>query len=100
VYEKHIPISAETHQLCELFQLNALNLISSGALLIIVDKDQSHAIVNQLQRQHIAAAIIGDVVEDPETRLIQREDGVREMLDRPVTDELWRAQTKELSSRV
>jgi hydrogenase maturation factor len=99
VYEKHIPISTETRQLCELFQLNALNLISSGALLIIVNKDQSHAIVNQLRRQHIDAAIIGDVVRDPEMRLIQRENGVREVLDRPVTDELWRAQAKELSSR-
>jgi hydrogenase maturation factor len=98
VSEKLISISVETRQLCELLKLNALNLISSGALLIFVDEAQSHAIINQLQRQQIDAAIIGDVVKDPEVRLIQRANGGHEALDRPDTDELWRAQAKELAS--
>jgi hydrogenase maturation factor len=98
VSETQIPISLETRQLCELFKLNALKLISSGALLIYVDEAQSHGILRQLQRQQIDAAIIGDVVEDPKVRVIQRETGVREVLDRPDTDELWSAQAKELAS--
>lgn len=98
VSERQIPISLETRQLCELFKLNALKLISSGALLIYVDEAQSQAIVNQLQRQHIDAAIIGDVIEDPEVRLIQRGNGLRDVLERPETDELWRVQTKELTT--
>jgi hydrogenase maturation factor len=91
VNEAHITISSETRRLCELFQLNALNLISSGALLIIADEAQSTAIVNQLLCNHINATIIGDVVEDTETRVIQRENGTLEALERPETDELWRA---------
>jgi hydrogenase expression/formation protein HypE len=96
VSEKQIPVSLETRQLCELFKLNALKLISSGALLIFVDETQSHAVVNQLQCQHIDATIIGEVVDDPKIRLIQRENGVHEALKRPETDELWRVQAKEL----
>jgi hydrogenase maturation factor len=91
VYEAQIAISPETRKLCQLFQLNALNLISSGALLIIADEGQSSAIVNQLLNNSINAMIIGDVVEDTETRVIQRENGALEALDRPETDELWRA---------
>ncbi|TRO55879.1 hydrogenase [Candidatus Bathyarchaeota archaeon] len=100
VSEQQIPISLETRQLCELFELNALKLISSGSLLIYVDEAQSQAIVNQLQRQHIDAAVIGDVIKDPEVRLIQRGTGLRDVLERPETDELWRVQTKELTTRI
>jgi hydrogenase maturation factor len=95
VYEDKIRVSKETLEICRLFGLNPLNLISSGSLLIIASKEKATMIVEQLKITGIKAAIIGDVLADETLRVIVKKDGAVKPLIRPISDELWKALSKE-----
>jgi hydrogenase maturation factor len=62
-YEK-IPILAEGKKLCELFDLNPLQTISSGSLLIVVNESDSEKLVNLLNEEGIVARKIGNLTSD------------------------------------
>jgi hydrogenase expression/formation protein HypE len=91
VYEDRIRIAEETAQICRHFDIDPLQLIASGSLLIAVEHDHADHVVNVLEQDGIAAAVIGDLVPTPGTRLIRRRDGTTEELVRPVADHLWKA---------
>ncbi len=63
VEEDAIPVLPETAAFCEALGLNPLGLIASGALLLAVPPDHADAIEAALEREDIAAARIGQVVE-------------------------------------
>ena len=56
-------ISPETQHLCDLFKLDPLGVISSGALLIGVSKPHAQSICQAIQHAGIPCAIIGHVKE-------------------------------------
>lgn len=58
-----LPITPETQQLCDLFNLNPLGVISSGALLIGVSASNAQPVCQAIQNAHIPCAIIGQVKE-------------------------------------
>jgi hydrogenase maturation factor len=91
VYEDRIRIAEETSKICRHFDLDPLQLIASGSLLIAVEHDHADTVVHVLEQRGIAAAVIGYLVPTPDTRLIQRRDGTSEELVRPVADHLWQA---------
>jgi hydrogenase expression/formation protein HypE len=95
VVEDALAISQETLDVCHFFEIDPLNLISSGALLIVAESDQAAKIVDHLQAKEVDASIIGDVVADPECRIIVRRDGSTEPLARPRSDALWTALQKD-----
>lgn len=97
VYEDEVEISHETLDVCRFFEINPLNLISSGSLLIIAEQAKASGIIGQLRGKGIKASIIGEVLEDEEQRIIVRKDGSIEPLVRPLSDELWTALQKEVS---
>jgi hydrogenase expression/formation protein HypE len=96
VYENAIAISHETLEVCRFFEINPLNLISSGSLLIVAEQGKVLGIVEQLRGKGIKASIIGEVLEDEEQRIIVRKDGSIEPLSRPLSDELWTALQKDV----
>jgi hydrogenase maturation factor len=57
-----IPIIPESKLLCEVFGLDILGLIASGALLIAVSSHYSHELVEKLGQAGIAASIIGKAI--------------------------------------
>ncbi len=91
VYEDRIRITEETAKICGHFDIDPLQLIASGSLLIAVEHDHADNVVNLLEQSGTAAAVIGDLVPTPDTRLIQRRDGTTEELVRPIADHLWKA---------
>ena len=91
IYEDKIIVRKETSEICHFFKINPLNLIGSGSLLIIADALKAEKIVEQLERESIEAAIIGEILRKKEKRVIVRKDGVEEDLQRPLTDDLWDA---------
>jgi hydrogenase maturation factor len=94
VYEDKIAINYETSQICRFFNINPLNLISSGSLLIVADNTKTKGILKELNERGIRASIIGEMSKNVEKRVIFRKDGCEEDLPRPITDDLWKALSK------
>jgi len=89
VFEEEIPTAQETLEICNLFQIDPLQLISSGALLISADPNLADEILEELGNHGIQAAIIGEFLEDPKERLLISPDGTIRELIRPLSDHLW-----------
>ena len=91
VFEKMITVQPETVQICDHFQIDPLQLIGSGALVISADAKKANQIVSKLKRERINSAVIGEVTENAKGRVLMQEDGVPKALPRPLSDHLWTA---------
>jgi len=94
IFEEKIPIAKETLEICRFFQINPLCLIASGSLLIAAKQDSTIKIMDALDKNGVAASIIGELLPSPEKRLIKRKDGSEGELTRPISDHLWLALEK------
>ncbi len=90
IYEDEIPISEETKELCSHFEIDPLQLISSGTLLITATEEKTEEIVGRLSKDGIQAAVIGEIRKPELGRKLATRGGEIEML-RPISDHLWRA---------
>jgi len=97
VFEDKIPIDVETSQICSIFRIDPLQLISSGALLISADGGCADNIAGNILDHGIKASVIGEFFSDPERRVLIRKDGSKEDLVRPVSDHLWLALERSIS---
>jgi hydrogenase expression/formation protein HypE len=89
VFEKKITIEPETAKICRFYEIDPLQLISSGALLIATDPQATDKIVDSLCQKHIYADVIGEFNPNPNKRILTHKDDSAEMLPRPVNDHLW-----------
>ncbi len=94
VLEEKITVEPETAKICRFYEIDPLQLISSGALLIAADPAEADNIVNSLSREHIYANIIGEFNPNPNKRILVHGDESAEMLPRPTSDHLWIALTR------
>lgn len=83
---KRIPIRQETIEVCEFFELNPYELISSGSLLMVTD--DGFDLVRKLEQQHIPATVIGKIREGNDRVVIN--DDERRFLEPPKSDELYK----------
>ena len=95
IFGKKIPIQRETAEICKFFKIDPLYLISSGALLIAAKPADADKIVAQLKNKDIHATIIGQLLENPEERVLVNEKGEQRKLSRPASDQLWLALKQE-----
>jgi hydrogenase maturation factor len=100
IYEEKIRIAPETARICDFFRIDPLQLIASGSLLIAAKRNSADKVVKVLEKNQIAAAVIGEFVSSPEKRFIVRKRGGLEELVRPVSDHLWLALEKPVNSAV
>ncbi len=91
VIEDTIIVYPETAQICSYFQIDPLQLIGSGALVISAEAKSADCIVKNLKREGIQASIIGEFTENPKHRLLIKKDGETKTLPRPLSDHLWTA---------
>jgi hydrogenase maturation factor len=89
VFEEKIQIAPETSAICNFFEIDPLQLIGSGALLIAARPNFASKIIKTLERQQIQASVIGDFLENPRNRKIVKKDGKVQDLPRPECDHLW-----------
>ena len=94
ILEDKIPIRQETTEICSFFEIDPLQLIASGSLLIAVERDSADNVVRILGKERISSEVIGEFMPSTEKRTIIREDGSSENLVRPVSDHLWLALEK------
>jgi hydrogenase maturation factor len=91
IFEERIPIAKETVEICRFFEIDPLQLISSGALLIASKPRFTEKILARLGEQKIEASVIGEFLDSSNTRLLIRDDGKETSLIRPEQDHLWQA---------
>ncbi len=91
VLEDKITIEPETAKICRYFEIDPLQLISSGALLIAAETQATTTIIDALSREHIYADVIGEFNPNPNKRILMHKDDTAEMLPRPISDHLWLA---------
>jgi len=91
VYEDKIAVEPETAKICRYFEIDPLQLIGSGALLIAAEAEKTTRIIENLAKKKICAAEIGELGGNVNKRLLMKRGGNVEELQRPVSDHLWRA---------
>ncbi len=91
IFEQAIPVPPETAIICSHFEIDPLQLISSGALLVSAEAQSAEKIVASLAQQQIEASVIGEFLEGTQQRVLIRKDGVTQALPRPLSDHLWTA---------
>lgn len=89
VNEEAIPVQPETAKICSHFQIDPLQLIGSGALLISAQAESASQIVRGVNLEGIQASIIGEFTKNKQQRVLMRKDGKVKALSRPLSDHLW-----------
>jgi len=89
VYEDLFPIRPETKEICEALGINPLKLISSGTLVATVNKDVTEEAIRSLKKAGIESAIVGEIIEDRNKRILVDRRGNENQLYKPPIDELW-----------
>lgn len=97
IYEEKIPVAKETLQICRVFDIDPLCLIASGSLLIAAERDSTDIVLQNLERNGIAASVIGEFLQNVNMRRIICKDGSEKELVRPEYDHLWLALKKQSS---
>ena len=83
---KKIPIRQETVEVCEFFDVNPYELISSGSMLMAAA--DGNGLVRALEAEGIHAVCIGKVTQGNDRVIVSGEEG--RFLEPPKTDELYR----------
>lgn len=81
-----IPIRQETVEICEFFNINPYELISSGCMLMAAE--DGNLLVRELKKAGIPATIIGKATASNDRVLINKDE--RRFLEPPKTDELYK----------
>lgn len=91
IFEDRISVEPETAKICRFYEIDPLQLISSGALLIAAEPESADKVVDSLCAEHIYADIIGEFNSNQNKRLLVKKDDSVDMLPRPISDHLWLA---------
>ncbi len=84
---KKLPIKQTTVEICNFYDINPYELMSSGSMLMATDN--GHDLVRALEEAHIHAAVVGKVT-DSNDKIVINGDETR-FLEPPKTDELYKA---------
>jgi hydrogenase expression/formation protein HypE len=91
IWQDKIGVEAETAKICSYFQIDPLQLIGSGALLIAAEAQRTAKILDSLKQRLIPASIIGSFINDSMKRTLISKSGRTGVLPRPPSDHLWLA---------
>ena len=89
-----IPVRQETIEICEFFDLNPYQIMSSGSMLIAAKDAQT--VAEALREAGIPASVIGRMT-DGRDRILRNGEDIR-YLDRPQTDELYKVRSRSQPS--
>ncbi|MGO8807427.1 MAG: AIR synthase family protein [Candidatus Bathyarchaeia archaeon] len=93
VFEDKIAVEPETAKICRFYEIDPLQLMGSGALLISAEPETAPKILDALSHAHIVAEEIGEFNPSPQKRILILKNELSKMLPRPVSDHLWIALT-------
>ena len=84
---KELPVKQATVEICNFFDINPYELMSSGSMLIVTDK--GHDLVRELEKAHIHGAVVGKITDSNDRIVVNGEE--TRFLEPPKTDELYKA---------
>ncbi len=84
---KKLPIKQTTVEICNFYDINPYELMSSGSMLMATDN--GYNLVRALEEEHIHAVVVGKVT-DSNDKIVINGDETR-FLEPPKTDELYKA---------
>jgi hydrogenase maturation factor len=99
VFEEKIPVAKETLEICKFFEIDPLQLISSGAMLIAAKQEFAEDIVTKLRKEKIEASVIGEFLKNPKMRVIVHKDKREKSFSRPECDHLWLALKRKVLAK-
>lgn len=94
IYEERILVSEDTRKICSHFEIDPLQLISSGTLLIVAKDEKAGEILTKLSQNGVYAAVIGEITEPRLGRILFTRTREEKELVRPVSDHIWAALAK------
>ncbi|MEM2093555.1 MAG: AIR synthase family protein [Candidatus Bathyarchaeia archaeon] len=98
VFEDRIPVAEETLEICRFFNIDPLQLISSGAMLVAVKENFADEVITAFSRNGVNASLIGEFLEDPKARILVQSGGAERRLPAPSFDHLWLAIDRALKA--
>ncbi|MHC1563784.1 MAG: AIR synthase family protein [Candidatus Hecatellaceae archaeon] len=96
IWEEQVAFRSETLEVCRLFSINPLALISSGCLLLAVEEEAAERVLKAVRRVGVEVCLVGETLEDPSRRIIIDRHGRTKKLPKPSQDELWKALARPL----
>lgn len=84
---KKLPIKQTTVEICNYFDINPYELMSSGSMLMVADN--GYDLVRELEREHIHGTVVGKITDSNDRIVINGEE--TRFLEPPKTDELYKA---------
>lgn len=84
---KKLPIKQTTVEICNFYDINPYELMSSGSMLMATDS--GHDLVRALEQEQIHAVVVGKVTDSNDKIVINGEE--TRFLEPPKTDELYKA---------
>lgn len=95
--KKKIPVSTETHDICELFHIDPYISLSEGTLVFSCNPGKAGSAVAALGSIGIEASIVGQLVSPEEGIHLVDDKGTKTTIDYPIVDPYWMAyyQAKE-----
>jgi hydrogenase expression/formation protein HypE len=97
INEKDIPMADATNAICEALDVDPLKLMASGALLIVAEREKARKVLTDLEKN---AAIIGEILDKEEGRILNRKDGSRLSIKAIDQDEVYRILDKHNCTEV
>jgi len=91
VYEEKIPVLPEVKAVCDIFKIDPMISISEGTLIATVKPDYADEIRKAWKREGIESAIIGEVTELKEGKILVKKDGSKVKLKPVSKDPFWEA---------
>jgi len=88
-----VPIHPSTASICRELDINPLELISSGCMIVTCNANHADEVIGRIKKDGIEARVIGTIVQDRSKREVVSGKS-RSTLPRPITDALWGALTK------
>ena len=93
IYKDAIPLDDSSEAICDVLEINPMELISSGSMIVCCGEENITEMVNTIQSRGVSASVIGKIVKDTNHRVVITDsDSVN--LPRPITDSLWNALKK------
>ncbi|HHW71171.1 MAG TPA: AIR synthase [Clostridiales bacterium] len=87
IHADDIPIAFVTKEICDIYDMDPLKLISSGTMIIVTP--DANKLVAKLEKFGINSSIIGEVIEGTDSYIIR--DGERRKIEPPEADHLIKA---------
>ena len=75
---------------CRNLNIDPIEAISEGSLLIAAEKESSATIIESLEKKGISATVIGYITDNPDEKIIKRENGDLQRLRIPDEDPFWK----------